>query len=204
MGFHVNPDALFPFGKIIRDKAINLNNALVHATNTLEEMHKTWDGNRWNTLQEQWNNLIGTFNNMDAYLVEDIPTKIERISEGYANADTRSVGTPMSAAAQGIAKLTVGSNVINLSDENATTENQLKEVLESDFDEIVKYLNDIEQSFNDTIPHWTSPAATSNREAFFEDKATILNTIQNIRDNITTWIQESMKEYKTLDDTIKK
>ena len=200
MSYYVDPDSLFPIGSQIRANAQKLNNSAVEASETLEKMHETWDGKRWNILQNLWNELQASLNGICEYLVSDAPTTMETISENYANGDARSVGTPLRAAATGVAKISLGSLNIKLSDADATEEKKLRDVLDVKFDEIINDLNAIEANFNDTIPHWQGPAATEARNKFEDTKAKILSSISNMRTSVTTCIDDAINDLKTVEE----
>ena len=202
MSYSVDYKKLFPVGDKLRQEARALNRLVLDVHETLLQMHETWDGKRWGELATSWNRLIPLFGETCEFLVERAPYAIEVDAYNYAVADGVSLGAePAKTPSRNIpGDLSIGTEVINLSDENATKENQKKYEIYTLFKKIIASLGEIEGIFNSTSSIWVGPAADNSRSKFARSKQNISDNITKIQTRVDDCINNAINDLKSQEE----
>ena len=202
MSYSVDYKQLFPVGDAIRQEAKALNRLILDAHDTLIQMHETWDGQRWGELATSWNRLIPLFGETCEFLVKQVPYAIEVDAYNYAVADRVSLGAePAQTVSTNIpGELSIGTEVIKLSDENATKEKEKKAEIYTLFKKIIASLGEIEGIFNRTTSIWVGPAADNSRSKFARSKQTINDNITKIQTRIDDCINNAINDLKAQEE----
>ena len=65
-----------------------LNSEITKAYKSIEEMHNSWYGKRYNKLLKSFNDIVPQLNKMITLVVKEIPYALEVIANNYSQADS--------------------------------------------------------------------------------------------------------------------
>ena len=174
----VDYEAIPSQAKQMRAEAQQLNSEMTKAYTSIENMHNSWYGVRYNELQKSFNNLIPSLNEMLTLVVKEIPFALETVANNYSLADK---GTKVTSAINDgpkpITALTITSDV-GMKFITADVEATQKSV-ETNFENSKEQMNKIESIYNGI--DWKSEAATAFKSQFTKLKNEIVNSFENLK-----------------------
>ena len=174
---NVDYEAIPGQAKQIRGTAKQLNAEMTKAYNSVQEMHNSWYGNRYNELVKAFNEMIPQLNDMLTLVVTEIPFALETIANNYSQADKgANVTAASNEAPNKIANIPVSNDVGMrfITSEVASTQSQVS----TNFNTARDQMNKIESIYG-TIS-WSSEAADAFRTKFTKLKSNIVSSFENI------------------------
>ena len=75
------------YAKQMRSAGQELNQALIEAYTNIANMHSVWYGKRYNSLLQQFNNMIPQMSELLEFVVAQLPFALETIANNYSSAD---------------------------------------------------------------------------------------------------------------------
>ena len=174
---NVDYEAMPGQAKQIRGAAKQLNSEMTKAYNSVQKMHGSWYGQRYNELVNGFNEMIPQLNELLTLVVTEIPFALETIANNYAQADKGSNVT--SASNEAPAKITniAVSNDVGM--RFITSEvASIQEQVSSNFKNAKDQMDKIESTYG-TI-RWSSEAADAFKARFTKLKASISSSFENI------------------------
>ncbi len=187
----VDYEAIPSQAKQMRAEAQQLNSEMTKAYTSIENMHNSWYGVRYNELQKAFNNLIPSLNEMLTLVVKEIPFALETVANNYSLADK---GTKVTSAINDgpkpITALTITSDV-GMKFITADVEATQKSV-ETNFENSKEQMNKIESIYNGI--DWKSEAATAFKAQFTKLKNEIVNSFENLKADFAKLMNETKSD----------
>lgn len=187
----VDYEAIPSQAKQMRAEAQQLNSEMTKAYTSIENMHNSWYGVRYNELQKSFNNLIPSLNEMLTLVVKEIPFALETVANNYSLADK---GTKVTSAINDgpkpITALTITSDV-GMKFITADVEATQKSV-ETNFENSKEQMNKIESIYNGI--DWKSEAATAFKSQFTKLKNEIVNSFENLKADFAKLMNETKSD----------
>lgn len=187
----VDYEAIPSQAKQMRAEAQQLNSEMTKAYTSIENMHNSWYGVRYNELQKAFNNLIPSLNEMLTLVVKEIPFALETVANNYSLADK---GTKVTSAINDgpkpITALTITSDV-GMKFITADVEATQKSV-ETNFENSKEQMNKIESIYNGI--DWKSEAATAFKSQFTKLKNEIVNSFENLKADFAKLMNETKSD----------
>ena len=187
----VDYEAIPSQAKQMRAEAQQLNSEMTKAYTSIENMHNSWYGVRYNELQKAFNNLIPSLNEMLTLVVKEIPFALETVANNYSLADK---GTKVTSAINDgpkpITALTITSDV-GMKFITADVEATQKSV-ETNFENSKEQMNKIESIYNGI--DWKSEAATAFKSQFTKLKNEIVISFENLKADFAKLMNETKSD----------
>ena len=174
---NVDYEAIPGQAKQIRGTAKELNSEITKAYKSIQEMHNSWYGKRYNELVKAFNDMIPQLNDMLTLVVTEIPFALETIANNYSQADKgANVTTASNEAPQKINNLPISNDVGMrfITSDVSSTQAQVS----TNFTTAKDQMNKIE-SIYETI-RWSSEAADAFKIKFTKLKASIVSSFENV------------------------
>lgn len=180
--------------KDMETKGLELNKEFTNAYKSIQNMHSSWYGKRYNELVKGFNGMTTDINKMLTLVISEIPSSLKTIANNYAQADTGSnAGSASKASPHKISNIPT-SNDVGLRFITSSVEST-KSSVEKNFKNAETKMNQIESAYNKIV--WKSEAATAFGNKFKKLKQSILKSIQDINKQFTKLMKQ------TLDDMAK-
>ena len=174
---NVDYEAIPGQAKQIRGTAKALNSEITKAYTSVQEMHNSWYGSRYNELVKAFNEMIPQMNELLTLVVTEIPFALETIANNYSQADKGvNVTTANNEGPNKINNLPIHNDVGMrfITSDVASTQTQVA----TNFSSAKDQMNRIESIYQ-TI-NWSSEAADAFRAKFTKLKTSIVSSFENI------------------------
>lgn len=172
----------------MRTHGKELNNEIFAAYQSIEEMHKSWYGKRYNSLVEEFNKIIPNLNELLELVVDELPFTLETVANNYALADT---GSGVARAAKETPK-----KLSNLSFSGeigmkfVTTEVEaIQQTVSRNFENAKGKMDEIQAEYAKIS--WQSEAADAFKARFQKLKTEIVRSFEELKSQFTTLMNQT-------------
>ena len=172
----------------MRTNGKEINTELTNAYKSVENMHNSWYGQRYNALVQEFNKIIPSINELLELVVDQIPYTLETVANNYALAD-KGAGVTKAAkeTPQKLANLPVPNDVGMkfVTAEVASVQNSVTK----NFQNAAEKMNVIESEFAKIT--WQSEAADAFRARFKKLKGDIVTSFENLNTQFTKLMNQT-------------
>ncbi len=168
-----------------------LNTEFVTAYRSVEELHESWYGIRYNDLLKSFNNLIPAITEMLELVIGQVPFTLETIANNYAQADTGS--RIVNAAQESINKIIdlkmqndVGMRFVTIKVQ------EVQKSISNNFKNAKEKMNQIEAEYRKIT--WQSEAAEAFKARFQQLKSEITTSLDNIESDFTKLMNQTVDD----------
>ena len=175
----------------MRTHGKELNAELTNAYKSIEEMHKSWFGQRYIALVSEFNKIVPSINELLTLVVDEIPFTLETVANNYALAD-RGAGVTKAAkeTPQKIATLATPADV-GMGFVTAEVE-AVQQVVSRNFQNAREKMNVIEAEYGKIT--WQSEAADAFKSRFKKLKTEIMNSFDNLNTQFTNLMNQTKED----------
>lgn len=175
----------------MRTHGKELNAELTNAYKSIEEMHKSWFGQRYIALVSEFNKIVPSINELLTLVVDEIPFTLETVANNYALAD-RGSGVTKAAkeTPQKIATLATPADV-GMGFVTAEVE-AVQQVVSRNFQNAREKMNVIESEYGKIT--WQSEAADAFKSRFKKLKTEIMNSFDNLNTQFTNLMNQTKED----------
>ena len=177
---NVDYEAMPKQAKQMRSYGQQLNTQMTNAYKSIENMHNSWYGKRYNELVKQFNNLTTQINEMLTLVVTDIPYALETVANNYSQADR---GTNATAAQK-----TSPKKITNLTIHNDVG----MKFVTTNFKNAKDQMNKIQAEY--TKIKWQSEASEAFKSKFNKLKQNIISSFENIESQFTKLMTQTKND----------
>ena len=85
----VSPSSLVTTAKKIRKNGQEVNQLFIEIFQLVDNMHQDWQGESYQKVRRDFNTLVVSINKIDKFIVEEIPTTLEKVANRFSNADEK-------------------------------------------------------------------------------------------------------------------
>ena len=172
----------------MRTHGKELNNEIFAAYQSIEEMHKSWYGKRYNSLVEELNKIIPNLNELLELVVDDLPFTLETVANNYALADT---GSGVARAAKETPKkLSNLSSSSEIGMKFVTTEVEaIQQTVSRNFENAKGKMDEIQAEYAKIS--WQSEAADAFKARFQKLKTEIVRSFEELKSQFTTLMNQT-------------
>ena len=188
---NVDYEAMPRNAKQMRNLGKQLNTEVTNAYKSIENMHSSWYGKRYNELVKHFNNMIPQINEMLQLVVTDIPVTLEKVANNYSQADRGSNATTVDNTAP--KKITnikiqndVGMKFITQNVENTQTS------VSKNFKNAKDQMNKISTEYNKV--KWTSEASEAFKTKFNKLKTEITKSFEDIEQTFSKLMNQAKED----------
>lgn len=181
----------------MRNHGKDLNNELSTAYKSIESMHKSWYGKRYNSLVQEFNKITNEVNELLQLVVGDIPFTLETVANNYAQADKGSTVTrAVKEAPKKIATISEPNDVGMkfMTSEVADTQKSVSKNFKN-----AKNKMDIIESSYERI-NWQSEAAQAFKAKFKKLKNDIVNSFDDIDMKFTKLMEQTKDDIQSTEN----
>ena len=174
-----------------------LNKELTAAYTSIENMHSSWYGQRYNALVKEFNNIVPQINEMLELVVGEIPFALETIANNYAQADTGSRVTGAAKTAPNkIANLPTSNDVgMKFLTSEVTT---VKANVSANFNNAKEKMNTVESAYSKI--QWQSEASEAFKVKFTKLKGEIVSAFETIESQFTKLMQQTLDDIQATEN----
>lgn len=175
----------------MRNHGKELNKELTEAYRTIDEMHNSWFGKRYNELVTEFNKIIPSINELLDLVVGEIPFALETVANNYAMADRGSGVTKAAKEAPSkIVDLSIRNDVgMKFVTEGVTT---CQSKVTKNFQNAKEKMNVIESEYARIT--WQSEAAEAFKARFQKLKGEILNSLDELNSSFTNLMNQTKED----------
>lgn len=174
-----------------------LNTELTNAYTSIQNMHSSWYGKRYNALVKEFNNIVPEINELLELIVGEIPFALETIANNYSQADK---GSKVTGAAKTAPKKV--SNLAMPSDVGMkfiTSEvTSVKTNVSTNFKNAKNKMNTIESAYSKI--KWQSEASEAFKTKFLKLKKDIVDAFDNIESSFTKLMQQTLDDIQATEN----
>lgn len=172
----------------MRTHGKELNNEIFAAYQSIEEMHKSWYGKRYNALVAEFNKIIPNLNELLELVVDELPFTLETVANNYALADT---GSGVARAAKETPrKLTNINSSSDIGMKFVTSEVEtVQQTISRNFDSAKEKMDMIESEYAKIS--WQSEAADAFKVRFRKLKTEIVRSFEELKSQFTTLMNQT-------------
>ncbi len=172
----------------MRTHGKELNNEIFAAYQSIEEMHKSWYGKRYNSLVEEFNKIIPNLNELLELVVDELPFTLETVANNYALADT---GSGVARAAKETPKkLSNLSSSSEIGMKFVTTEVEaIQQTVSRNFENAKGKMDEIQAEYAKIS--WQSEAADAFKARFQKLKTEIVRSFEELKSQFTTLMNQT-------------
>lgn len=174
----------------IRSMGEELNREIAKAYQSVAEMHNSWYGKRYNTLVQDFNNLIPQINQMLELVVVQIPNTLDQIAQNYSRMDTEPLSAKTRNTLQKISNLTISNDVGMRFLTGEVSEGQTK--VSNNFKNSTTKMNEIESQCSSM--KWKSEAADAFTNQFKKIKNEISSEFENINSQFVKLMNQALED----------
>ena len=182
------------YAKQMRSAGQELNQALIEAYTNIANMHSVWYGKRYNSLLQQFNNMIPQMSELLEFVVAQLPFALETIANNYSQADRgQNATTAEETTPNRIEDLPIINDVGMrfITEDVANTQRAVTEKFES----VKELMNKIEAEYGKV--QWQSEASDSFKARFTQLKNEIMSSIENINIQFTKLMNQTKQDIET-------
>lgn len=187
----VDYDAIPRQAMSMRNYGKEINTQLTTAYKSIEDMHQSWYGVRYNSLVKEFNKIIPSLNELLELVVGELPYTLETVANNYALAD-RGTGVTKAAkeTAQKITNLPILNDVgMKFVTSQVTT---VQQGVVKNFQNAKDKMNLLEAEFAKIT--WQSEAATAFRARFKKLKTEIVKAFDNLEVQFSKLMNETKED----------
>lgn len=175
----------------MRTHGKELNAELANAYKSIEEMHRSWFGQRYNSLVVEFNKIIPSINELLSLVVDEIPFTLDTVANNYALAD-RGAGVTKAAKElpQKIADINMPSD-IGMGFITSEVE-AVQQSVSRNFQNARDKMNLIETEYGKIT--WQSEAADAFKARFQKLKTEISNSFDNLNTQFTNLMNATKED----------
>ena len=177
--------------------AQELNRELTNAYTSVQNMHNSWYGKRYNSLAKEFNEMVPHVNELLVLVVGNIPCDLETIANNYAGADS---GARVVAATN-----TPPKKVSNLPMPNdvglrfITSEvESVRASVSANFKNVVNKMETIWSTY--TKMEWQSEASEAYTNEFSTIKKNIIEDFNNIENSFSKLMQQTLNDMQAAEN----
>ena len=172
----------------MRSLGQQLNTEITKAYSSIDSMHSSWYGKRYNELVKQFNNMTSQLNEMLTLVVTDIPFTLETVANNYSQADRgQNAATASKVAPKKIANLTIKNDVgMKFITANVQTTQQN---VSKNFKNAKDQMNKINTEYGKI--KWSSEASEAFKSKFNKLKTTITQSFDSIEQQFTKLMNQT-------------
>lgn len=197
---NVDYEAMPRQAKQMRNYGKELNRNLLDAYKSIEDMHSSWYGKRYNDLVKEFNRMTNEINEILQLVVTDLPFTLETVANNYSQADSGKNAT--TASKESVRKIQniklsndvgmkfVTSNVVNV-----------KESVSKNFKSALDKMDAINTEYNKI--KWQSEAATQFKQKFTKLKTSITKAFTEINSNFTNLMKQTQEDIEKTENANK-
>lgn len=185
---NVDYEAMPKQAKQMRALGKQLNTEITNAYKSIENMHSSWYGKRYNELVKQFNNMILQINEMLQLVVTEIPYTLETVANNYSQADRGQNATSASKEApKKVTNLKVPNDVgMKFITTNVASTQQN---VSKNFKNAKDQMNKINTEYGKI--KWSSEAADAFKNKFQKLKASITQSFDDIEQQFTKLMNQT-------------
>ena len=175
----------------MRTHGKELNAQLTEAYKSIEELHNSWYGQRYNELVLEFNRVIPSINELLDLVIGEIPYALDTVANNYAMADTGSgVTQAVKETPQRITELNVPKDVgMRFVTEGVTTcQQKVTKCFENSKDK----MNVIESVYGGIS--WQSEAAEAFKTRFQKLKGEIITSFEELQTSFTNLMNQTKED----------
>ena len=188
---NVDYEAMPKQAKQMRSYGQQLNTQMTNAYKSIENMHNSWYGKRYNELVKQFNNLTTQINEMLTLVVTDIPYALETVANNYSQADRGINATAaQKTSPKKITNLTI-KNDVGMKFVTSNVESVQKSV-STNFKNAKDQMNKIQAEY--TKIKWQSEASEAFKSKFNKLKQNIISSFENIESQFTKLMTQTKND----------
>ena len=182
------------YAKQMRSAGQELNQALIEAYTNIANMHSVWYGKRYNSLLQQFNNMIPQMSELLEFVVAQLPFALETIANNYAQADR---GQNVTSAEETVPNFIEELPIMNdvgmrfITNDVANTQRIISEKFEASKD----LMNKIEAEYAKV--QWQSEASDSFKSRFAQLKSEIMASFDNINTQFINLMNQTQQDIET-------
>ena len=185
------------YAKQMRSAGQELNQALIEAYTNIANMHSVWYGKRYNSLLQQFNNMIPQMSELLEFVVAQLPFALETIANNYSSAD--GVGKITSAARTEPKKInaitpSTEEGLKFMSDEVANVQKKVS----ANFTNAKEKMDQIQAIYSKV--EWVSDAATQFRARFLQLKKNITTFFDEFNASFTKSMQQTLQDIQATEN----
>lgn len=185
---NVDYEAMPTNARNMRNYGKELNKEAINAFKNVENMHKSWYGDRYNSLVKKFNELVPQMNEMLNLVVTEIPVAIEKVANNYSQADKgRNVTAVNNTPPQKITNIAthkdVGMRFITADVQNTQTK------VSNNFKNAKAKMDQIASEYSKV--KWTSEAAVAFKRKFNTLKTNISKSFDDINSSFTKLMNQA-------------
>ena len=193
----VDYEAIPSHANQMRKLAQDINSELTNAYISIQNMHGSWYGKRYNALVKEFNNLIPSINELLVLIVGDIPFSLEKIANNYAQADRGSkITNATNTSPRKVADLAMPNDVGLRFITNEVT--SVKTKVSTNFKNAKIKMNTIEAAYNKI--NWQSEGSESFKEKFTKLKKNIVEAFDSIENSFTKLMQQTLDDIQATEN----
>lgn len=172
----------------MRTHGKELNNEIFAAYQSIEEMHKSWYGKRYNSLVEEFNKIIPNLNELLELVVDELPFTLETVANNYALADTGSgVARAAKETPKKLSNLSFSSEI---GMKFVTTEVEaIQQTVSRNFENAKGKMDEIQAEYAKIS--WQSEAADAFKARFQKLKTEIVRSFEELKSQFTTLMNQT-------------
>ena len=188
---NVDYEAMPKQAKQMRTYGQQLNTQMTNAYKSIENMHNSWYGKRYNELVKQFNNLTTQINEMLTLVVTDIPYALETVANNYSQADRGTNATSAQKTShKKVTNLTI-HNDVGMKFVTSNVESVQKSV-STNFKNAKDQMNKIQAEY--TKIKWQSEASEAFKSKFNKLKQNIISSFENIESQFTKLMTQTKND----------
>lgn len=175
----------------MRTHGKELNTELTNAYKSIEEMHRSWFGQRYNALVAEFNKIVPSINELLTLVVDEIPFTLETVANNYALADR---GSGVTKAAKEMPQKIMTLNVpADVGMGFVTTEVEaVQQAVSRNFQNAREKMNLIESEYGKIT--WQSEAADAFKVRFKKLKTEITNSFDNLNTQFSNLMNQTKED----------
>ncbi len=184
----------------MRTHGKELNTELLNVYRSIENMHRSWFGVRYNSLVLEFNKIVPSINDLLNLVVDEIPFTLETVANNYALADRGSGVTK--AAKETPQKITeiVVSNDVGMGFVLSEVEAVQQSVTKS-FQNATEKINAIETEYERIT--WQGESAEAFKVRFKKLKTQITSSFDNLNSQFTTLMNQTKEDMQKTENANK-
>ena len=177
--------------KQMRSCGQQLNTEVTNAYNSVNSMHSSWYGKRYNELVTHFNNMIPQINEMLQLVVTDIPVSLEKVANNYSQADRGSNATTVeNTTPKKITNITI-HNDVGMKFITANVQ-EVQTKVSKNFKNAKDQMNKISTEYNKV--KWTSEASEAFKNKFNKLKTDITKSFDEIEKQFTNLMNQTKED----------
>ena len=184
----------------MRTNGKEINTELINAYKSIETMHKSWFGQRYAELVQEFNKIIPNINELLQLVVDEIPFTLETVANNYALADR---GSGVTKAAKESPQKIPNINIpVDQGMGFVTSEVEaIQQTVTRNFQNAKEKMNAIETEYSRIT--WQSEASDAFKVRFKKLKMEITNSFDNLNSQFTKLMNQTKDDMQRTENANK-